>query len=55
MSNKIGFIGLGIMGSRMAAKLHEAGFDLEPESIEAQVVHDADLIEKTGWIGVLQG
>ena len=31
------------------------GFDFEPESIEARVVHDADLIEKTGWIGVLQG
>lgn len=25
---KIGFIGLGIMGSRMAANLHKKGFDL---------------------------
>ena len=31
------------------------GFDFEPESIEARVVHDADLIEKAGWIGILQG
>jgi hypothetical protein len=31
------------------------GFDFEPESLEARVVHNADIIEKTGWIGVLQG
>jgi len=28
MSKKIGFIGLGIMGSRMAANLQQAGYDL---------------------------
>jgi uncharacterized protein len=31
------------------------GFELEPESLEAQVVHDADLLEKIGKIGILQG
>ena len=31
------------------------GFDFEPDTLEAKVVHDADLIEKTGWIGILQG
>jgi len=32
-----------------------AGFNTEPESIEARVVHDADLLEKIGKIGILQG
>jgi HD superfamily phosphodiesterase len=32
-----------------------AGFDTEPESLEAKVVHDADLLEKIGKIGILQG
>ena len=32
-----------------------AGFDTEPESLEAKVVHDADLLEKIGRIGILQG
>jgi HD superfamily phosphodiesterase len=31
------------------------GFDMEPESLEAKVVHDADLLEKIGKIGILQG
>jgi len=32
-----------------------AGFDTEPPSLEARVVHDADLLEKIGKIGILQG
>jgi uncharacterized protein len=32
-----------------------AGFDTEPGSLEARVVHDADLLEKIGKIGILQG
>lgn len=32
-----------------------AGFDTEPESLAARVVHDADLLEKIGKIGILQG
>jgi len=32
-----------------------AGFDTAPESLEARVVHDADLLEKIGKIGILQG
>jgi uncharacterized protein len=32
-----------------------AGFDTTPNSLEARVVHDADLLEKIGKIGVLQG
>ena len=28
MADRVGFIGLGIMGSRMAANLARAGFDL---------------------------
>jgi uncharacterized protein len=32
-----------------------AGFDTEPGSLEAKVVHDADLLEKIGRIGILQG
>ena len=32
-----------------------AGFNTEPESLEAKVVHDADLLEKIGKIGILQG
>jgi uncharacterized protein len=32
-----------------------AGFDTEPETLEAKVVHDADLLEKIGRIGILQG
>lgn len=31
------------------------GFEIEPENLEAQVVHDADLLEKLGKIGILQG
>lgn len=31
------------------------GFEIEPETLEAQVVHDADLLEKLGKIGILQG
>jgi len=30
------------------------GFEVEPPSLEARVVHDADLLEKTGKIGILQ-
>lgn len=29
-------------------------FNLEPDSLEEQVVCDADMLEKTGWLGVLQ-
>lgn len=29
-------------------------FTLEPENLEEQVVCDADMLEKVGWIGVLQ-
>lgn len=32
-----------------------AGFDTEPTSLEAKVVHDADILEKIGKIGILQG
>jgi uncharacterized protein len=32
-----------------------AGFNTAPESLEAKVVYDADLLEKIGKIGVLQG
>jgi len=32
-----------------------AGFDTTPESLEARVVHDADLLEKIGKIGILRG
>ena len=32
-----------------------AGFEVEPPSLEAGVVHDADLLEKIGKIGTLQG
>jgi len=32
-----------------------AGFDTAPKSLEARVVHDADLLEKIGKIGILQG
>ena len=31
------------------------GFDLEPVTLEAKVIHDADVLDKIGWIGVLQG
>jgi HD superfamily phosphodiesterase len=31
------------------------GFEIEPKTLEAQVVHDADLLEKLGKIGILQG
>jgi uncharacterized protein len=30
------------------------GFEVEPPSLEAKVVHDADLLEKIGKIGILQ-
>lgn len=30
-------------------------FALEPENLEEQVVCDADMLEKAGWLGVLQG
>ena len=32
-----------------------AGFNTAPENLEARVVHDADLLEKIGKIGILQG
>jgi uncharacterized protein len=31
-----------------------AGFNTEPQSLEAKVVHDSDLLEKIGKIGILQ-
>lgn len=31
------------------------GFDVAPSGLEAEVVHDADLLEKLGKIGILQG
>ena len=31
------------------------GFAFEPETLEAKVVCDADLLEKVGYIGILQG
>ena len=30
-------------------------FTLEPETLEEQVICDADMLEKAGWLGVLQG
>ena len=39
----------------LSHKGRTAGFDTEPESLEARVVHDADLLEKIGKIGILQG
>jgi len=32
-----------------------AGFEVDPPSLEARVVHDADFLEKIGKIGILQG
>jgi len=39
----------------LSHKGQTAGFDTRPESLEARVVHDADLLEKVGKIGILQG
>jgi hypothetical protein len=39
----------------LSHKGNMAGFELEPPSLEAKVVHDADLLEKIGKIGILQG
>lgn len=38
----------------LSHKGNMAGFDIEPRSLEARVVHDADLLEKIGRIGILQ-
>ncbi|CAB1084356.1 hypothetical protein D1AOALGA4SA_11881 [Olavius algarvensis Delta 1 endosymbiont] len=44
-----------IAGCILSHKGKTAGFDTTPQSLEARVVHDADLLEKIGKIGILQG
>jgi uncharacterized protein len=39
----------------LSHKGNMAGFEVKPPSLEAGVVHDADLLEKIGKIGILQG
>ena len=38
----------------LSHKGNMSGFGVEPSSLEARVVHDADLLEKIGKIGILQ-
>ena len=45
----------GITACILSHKGNMSGFGVEPPSLEARVVHDADLLEKIGKIGILQG